>query len=678
MYTFVRYEPTEILRNHLNLGGENPEGERIDVTNLYFERNGKPWIGTMGEYHFERDNRENWYKELCKMKAGGIDIVSTYIIWIYHEEIEGEINFEGDNDIREFVLCAKRADMDVFLRIGPWAHGEARNGGFPNWLLRKTCKLRDNNEEYLALIGEYYTAIYNEVSDLFYSKGGNIIGVQIENEFVNSAEHLAKLKEIALEIGYEVPLWTVTGWNSVMGAKIPVDEYVPVFGGYVETPWVRNLKQLPPSIHFFFNKMRNDTAIGADLISGTADDDWKLPYEKYPFATCELGSGTQNTHHRRAIMHPMDVYAMSLVKLGSGNNLIGYYMYHGGTNKIGKLSTFQESTATGYPNDVPMISYDFQAPVSEYGEIREHYRLLNILHMFVKDFGDILAPMETVMQSTPPLNDDRSSLRYAMRTDGRGGFIFVNHHQRFDKLKNIHNVIFDTGINELPPIDVCGDNAFMLPFNVKMGTVNVDYALAQPICKVNDAYFFMEIEGIKPIYMIAGKKYSVSDFFVKGTRFITLKKEEVSFARKLDGKLYIGCGCDIYYYNGKIKSAQPGDFAYKKWNGLDFDIIEEKHEYTPAQLIVTDVKQPFVPKYGEELSYNCERKLWWKRLEVDNDNGFVELDEPCDVMQIYVDSQLVADEFWYGIPKRLPAKLLFGKECYAVFSELKDDFYREF
>ena len=121
-YKFKEYKPTKILKNHLNLGGTNPEGEEINVTSRYFTRGGKPWIGIMGEFHFSRYDRNEWHKELCKMRAGGITIVSTYLFWIYHEEIEGEFDFTGDNDIRKFIEDSKRAGLDVVIRIGPWGH----------------------------------------------------------------------------------------------------------------------------------------------------------------------------------------------------------------------------------------------------------------------------------------------------------------------------------------------------------------------------------------------------------------------------------------------------------------------------------------------------------------------------------------------------------------------------
>ena len=90
----------------------------------------------------------------------------------------------------------------------------------------------------------------------------------------------------------------------------------------------------------------------------------------------------------------MDIYAVSLVKLGDGNNLVGYYMYHGGTNPKGKLSSLQESTAGGAFCDVPELSYDFQAPIREYGQISETAKELKLLSMFAHDYGETFCNMQ--------------------------------------------------------------------------------------------------------------------------------------------------------------------------------------------------------------------------------------------------------------------------------------------
>ena len=669
IYKFKEFKDEPLLINHLNMGGKNPKGEEINVTSRYFTRNGKPWIGVMGEFHFSRYSRENWHRELAKMKAGGITIVSTYLFWIYHEEIEGKMDFGGDNDIRAFIEECKDVGLDVVIRIGPWAHGECRNGGFPDWLLKKDYKLRDNNEEYLAVVKKWYQSIYNEVKGLFYKDGGNIIAVQIENEFVDNAEHLAKLKEIAVECGFIAPIYTVTGWNSASGAKIPVDEVVPVFGGYCEAPWENHMNRLSPSPHYFFNRMRNDSAIGTDLIAKTQSDGWQLPYERYPFATCELGGGIEVTHHRRPIIKPMDIYAVSLVKLGDGNNLVGYYMYHGGTNKIGELSTFNETKATGYPNDYPILSYDFQAPLSEYGEVREQYGLLNMLHMFVNDFGEEFAPMIAVDSANSVEADDTNSLRYGMRTNGKSGFVFVNHYQRLTELADIENTVISAGNVEFPPIDVKGEVSFFMPFNMKMGDSVLEYATAQPLCKCDDTYFFAEIPNIKAEYK-----------FSKGSaNIVTVPFENAKYMRKLNGTVYIGGGCNLYEENGQIHSVEDGEYICQKWNGSEFETLKIGQSAKQSNVEITGVENaPFEPKYKEELCIGGERKLTWKKINVDGRYGFAEIDYVGDVAQIYADGELVADDYYYGKTWRVPCKLLYGKECYMVISEMKDDFYKEF
>lgn len=669
IYKFKEFKDEPLLINHLNMGGKNPKGEEINVTSRYFTRNGKPWIGVMGEFHFSRYSRENWHRELAKMKAGGITIVSTYLFWIYHEEIEGKMDFGGDNDIRAFIEECKDVGLDVVIRIGPWAHGECRNGAFPDWLLKKDYKLRDNNEEYLAVVKKWYQSIYNEVKGLFYKDGGNIIAVQIENEFVDNAEHLAKLKEIAVECGFIAPIYTVTGWNSASGAKIPVDEVVPVFGGYCEAPWENHMNRLSPSPHYFFNRMRNDSAIGTDLIAKTQSDGWQLPYERYPFATCELGGGIEVTHHRRPIIKPMDIYAVSLVKLGDGNNLVGYYMYHGGTNKIGELSTFNETKATGYPNDYPILSYDFQAPLSEYGEVREQYGLLNMLHMFVNDFGEEFAPMIAVDSANSVAADDTNSLRYGMRTNGKSGFVFVNHYQRLTELADIENEVISAGNVEFTPIDVKGEVSFFMPFNMKMGDSVLEYATAQPLCKCDDTYFFAEIPNIKAEYK-----------FSKGSaNIVTVPFENAKYMRKLNGTVYIGGGCNLYEENGQIHSVEDGEYICQKWNGSEFETLKIGQSAKQSNVEITGVENaPFEPKYKEELCIGGERELTWKKINVDGGYGFAEIDYVGDVAQIYADGELVADDYYYGKTWRVPCKLLYGKECYMVISEMKDDFYKEF
>ena len=90
----------------------------------------------------------------------------------------------------------------------------------------------------------------------------------------------------------------------------------------------------------------------------------------FPYASCELGPGNQVTQHRRPIIHENDGYGVGFTRYASGMNWIGYYMYHGGRNPNDRW--MQESRITGYPKNDPIIDYDFQAPISRWGECRPH------------------------------------------------------------------------------------------------------------------------------------------------------------------------------------------------------------------------------------------------------------------------------------------------------------------
>ena len=130
--------------------GTGNSGETISFTNYYMERNGRPFFGVSGEFHFSRMNAERWEDELIKMKMCKINMVTTYVFWIHHEEEEGVFDFSGSKDIRRFVKLCKKHGLYVILRVGPFDHGEVRNGGLPDWLYGKPFEVRKISGEFLA------------------------------------------------------------------------------------------------------------------------------------------------------------------------------------------------------------------------------------------------------------------------------------------------------------------------------------------------------------------------------------------------------------------------------------------------------------------------------------------------------------------------------------------------
>ena len=138
----VRADQREIRSDHLELGGHDQCRRAIvwTPTAFIFLRDGRPWLPVMGEIHYSRVPREDWDEAILKMKADGIEIIATYVFWIHHEEVEGQFDWSGNRSLRDFVTACRRHGMWVLARIGPWCHGEVRNGGFPDWLLARNRK----------------------------------------------------------------------------------------------------------------------------------------------------------------------------------------------------------------------------------------------------------------------------------------------------------------------------------------------------------------------------------------------------------------------------------------------------------------------------------------------------------------------------------------------------------
>jgi hypothetical protein len=491
----------------LNVGGVSPSGHRISVDSRSLSLDGKPWLPVMGEFHFSRYPEKYWQEELLKMKAGGVQVVATYIFWIHHEEIEGQFDWSGQRDLRHFIELCHQDGLYVYLRIGPWDHGEARNGGFPDWLVNKKIPLRRNDPEYLKYVGRFYDQIGSQIKGQLWQDGGPIVGVQLENEYGETgpgrgAEHLSELKRLAIVAGINPPLFSITGWP---GHDYPVHEVIPVSGEYPDDFWTSLKTDSPPNPAYLFSADR-EHGQGAMAL---ADPAGKIDLRHYPYFAAEQGGGMETSYHRRPWMQPDDIAAVTLTALGSGVNLYGYYMFQGGANPAGKLTTLQESIATGYPNDLPVLSYDFQAPLGEYGQERESFRKVKNLHLFLQSFGSGLAMMNPYSPDrTPKSAADASLARVMLRADGDRGFLFVNNYVRKLEMPERHafqvKIKMPSGIVELPrtPVDLPANSYFIWPVNLDLsGAGTLEYSTAQLLSRLDNqtetTYFFFSIPGLR-------------------------------------------------------------------------------------------------------------------------------------------------------------------------------------
>ena len=508
-HTITITSPKPPVTEGFKMGGaRRPDGTALTLDSSSLLLNGKPWTPVMGEFHFSRYPENEWREELLKMKAGGVDIVSTYVFWIHHEEIEGQFDWSGSRNLRHFIQTCQEVGLKAIVRCGPWDHGEVRNGGFPDWLVQKGWHLRSNDTNYLAAVKKLYGEIAKQLDGLFWKDGGPVIGIQFENEYNGPAEHLLTLKRLGQEVGLDAPIYTRTGWNQPKG-RMPFGEMVPLYGVYAEGFWDRVLTPMPAGYWkgFHFSNFRMDDATYSEIPGegGTLDPP---DAEQYPYLTCEIGGGMMNSYHRRILVNPKDAESTTLIKLGSGSTLLGYYMYHGGVNPEGKLTTLMESQATGYWNDMPVKNYDFQAPVGQYGQIRQQYHRLRRLHLFLHEWGPALAEMPATMPDQRPQGkNDFSTLRWCVRSDGQSGFVFVNNYQRLLDMppkKDVQFVInLPSGALTFPqnPVTIPSDACLVWPFNFELGHgVRLVWATAQPLTAIDDGnmrtVFFSETEGV--------------------------------------------------------------------------------------------------------------------------------------------------------------------------------------
>lgn len=534
--------------------GENGRGDEISFTNFYMMKNHKPFFGVSGEFHFSRMSDERWEDEIIKMKMAGINIVSTYVFWIHHEEEEGVFDFSGRRNLRRFVELCQKHGLYVILRVGPFDHGEVRNGGIPDWMYGKPFEVRKINDGFLYYTKRLYTKIAEQVKGLFYKDNGPIIGVQIDNEYMHSSapweittgisdewvfggddgeKYMLTLKKLAADCGLLPVFYTCTGWG---GAMAP-DSMIPLWGGYSYRPWL------------FYSHKGEHPATEEYVYQDFHKNGYKCNYdfhpryqpEDKPYSCCEMGGGMASGYYYRFRFPYKSVDAMANIKIASGCNFLGYYMYQGGSNPVGNHGTFLNE------GQMPKISYDYQAALGEFGQIRESYQRTKTIHQFAETFGRRLCPLQTVLPDGASWIDPRDgeTLRYAVRTDGERGFLFVNNfqdHAPMGEKKNQH-IVLELDREDIDfDISIDTDENAILPFQFDMSGIDLHHATAQVITRIisddHETYVFLCPDGMEPSFTfeqgvaIDGKNGTASGNCYKaelkdGVDLFTVKKGDI-------------------------------------------------------------------------------------------------------------------------------------------------------
>ncbi len=305
-----------------------------------FMLNGQPFIVKAAEVHYPRIPRPYWEHRIQMCKALGMNTVCIYIFWNIHEQKEGVFDFSGNNDVAEFCRIAQKNGMYVIVRPGPYVCAEWEMGGLPWWLLKKKdIRLREQDPYFMERVKIFEQKVGEQLAPLTIQNGGPIIMVQVENEYGSYGEdkpYVSAIRDIVREAGFDKVALFQCDWSSNF-EKNGLDDLV----------WTMNF------------------GTGANI-----DDQFKRLRQlrpKSPLMCSEFWSGWFDKwggkHETRSAKDMVDGIRQMLER----NISFSLYMTHRGTS----FGHWAGANSPGFSPDV--TSYDYDAPINEYGQTTDKY-----------------------------------------------------------------------------------------------------------------------------------------------------------------------------------------------------------------------------------------------------------------------------------------------------------------
>lgn len=318
----------------------------LTAKNGRFYMDGRPYRILSGAIHYFRVLPEYWEDRLKKLKQCGFNTVETYCCWNLHQRRPGEFDFSGRLDLGRYIETARGLGLNVIVRPGPYICAEWEFGGMPSWLLREELPLRCSDRRFLEKLTPYLRRVLEEVRPHLCTNGGNVIALQVENEYGSyGTDHayMAILRDLYRACGMDCLLFTSDGgcdW-CLNGGTLP---------------------DLPAAVNFGSSAAENFRALrefrsGDPLFCG---EFW-----------CGWFDHWYEAHHTRTVE---DITAATRELLDTGASL-NFYMFHGGTN-FGFLNGANHTDTEYQPT---VTSYDYCAPVSECGDLTPSYHAIRAL-----------------------------------------------------------------------------------------------------------------------------------------------------------------------------------------------------------------------------------------------------------------------------------------------------------
>ena len=340
------------------------------VGNKTFLLNGEPFVVKAAEVHYPRIPQAYWDHRIKMCKALGMNTLCIYVFWNIHEQREGQFDFTGNNDVAEFCRLAQKNGMYVIVRPGPYVCAEWEMGGLPWWLLKKKdIRLREQDPYFMERVKLFEQKVGEQLAPLTIQNGGPIIMVQVENEYGSYGEnkpYVSAIRDCLRSIyGDKLALFQCD-WSSNF-EKNGLDDLVWTMnfgtGANIDHEFAR-LKQLRP----------NAPLMCSEFWSGWFDK-WGARHETRP---------------AKDMVDGMD----EMLSKGISFSL---YMTHGGTS----FGHWAGANSPGFAPDV--TSYDYDAPINEYGGTTDKYfQLRKMMQKYSKTNLPAIPKMPASFIALPP------------------------------------------------------------------------------------------------------------------------------------------------------------------------------------------------------------------------------------------------------------------------------------
>lgn len=320
----------------------------LEIKNKKFYMDSKPFDIYSGAMHYFRTVPEYWEDRLTKLKAAGFNTVETYVCWNLHEKKPGEFDFSGILDIEKYLEIAQKVGLYAIVRPGPYICAEWDFGGLPAWLLKdKNMQIRCMYPDYLKCVERFYKELLPRLVPHLQSNGGNIIAMQVENEYGsygNDKDYLRYVEKLTRDCGIDCLLFTSDGNtnNMISGGSLPDIYKVLNFGS------------------------RSRTAF--NVLKGFENDGPNMCGEFW----CGWFDHWRDSHHTRNSLEIVNEIKGFIDNDASFN----MYMFHGGTN-FGFTAGANQNQGHGYEPTV--TSYDYCAMLTEWGDYTPAYHAVRKL-----------------------------------------------------------------------------------------------------------------------------------------------------------------------------------------------------------------------------------------------------------------------------------------------------------